>query len=337
METVPYKERLHHLLCRLSDTKAWGWTWWIVSVLAASSLMSTLGLTNRATTPPVPVAAGPHPAPSPPARLHRRDQCESNSVRSDEYDVPLHVGALLIIMFVSTAACLFPLVAQRIPRLRIPDAVFFAIRHFGTGVLIATAFVHLLPTAFECLNDPCLGAFWAEDYQPMPGAIALAGVFFVIVIEMVFSPARHIPSCPQPPADAAGTGNRSRASMYGSASQPGTPVERRSIELSHQDDQVTPQGQLTPANAEGAVAAGLEPKGPGAGAPRSRDAEMLTPAHFLTEEQKLKKHILQCVLLEVGILFHSVFIGMALSVSIGNEFVILLIAIAFHRTYSPCF
>lgn len=295
--------------------------------------MSTLGLTNRAADPPVPVAAGPAPAPSPPARLYRRvDECESNNVRSEDYDVPLHVGALVIIMFVSTLACLFPLIAQRIPRLRIPDAVFFTIRHFGTGVLIATAFVHLLPTAFECLNDPCLGAFWAEDYQPMPGAIALAGVFFVIVIEMVFSPARHFPACPAPAA--AETGNRSRGSMYGS--RPGTPAGRRSVETRQQDDDgVTPQGQLTPANV--ADAAGVEPKGPDAGAHGVRDAEMLTSAHFLTEEQKLKKHILQCVLLEVGILFHSVFIGMALSVAIGNEFVILLIAIAFHRTYPLCF
>jgi hypothetical protein len=51
----------------------------------------------------------------------------------------------------------------------------------------------------------------------------------------------------------------------------------------------------------------------------------------LTPEQRHRKAILQCVMLEMGILFHSVFIGMALSVSVGNEFVILLIAIAFHR------
>jgi hypothetical protein len=42
------------------------------------------------------------------------------------------------------------------------------------------------------------------------------------------------------------------------------------------------------------------------------------------------------MLLEVGILFHSVFIGMALSVSIGANFVVLLIAIAFHRPFFPC-
>lgn len=42
---------------------------------------------------------------------------------------------------------------------------------------------------------------------------------------------------------------------------------------------------------------------------------------------------MQCLLLEMGILFHSVFIGMALSVAVGNDFIVLLIAITFHRKF----
>lgn len=53
----------------------------------------------------------------------------------------------------------------------------------------------------------------------------------------------------------------------------------------------------------------------------------------LTPEQVHKKALLQCVLLEMGILFHSVFIGMALSVTGGSGFVVLLIAIIFHRMF----
>jgi zinc transporter ZupT len=37
--------------------------------------------------------------------------------------------------------------------------------------------------------------------------------------------------------------------------------------------------------------------------------------------------------LEAGILFHSIFIGMALSVATGTSFVVLLIAISFHQTF----
>ncbi|KAK5009820.1 hypothetical protein LTR28_013229 [Elasticomyces elasticus] len=41
----------------------------------------------------------------------------------------------------------------------------------------------------------------------------------------------------------------------------------------------------------------------------------------------------RCLLLEAGILFHSVFIGMALSVATGTSFIVLLVAISFHQTF----
>lgn len=49
------------------------------------------------------------------------------------------------------------------------------------------------------------------------------------------------------------------------------------------------------------------------------------------EEQR--RLMLQCLLLEAGILFHSVFIGMAISVATGPPFLVFLVAIAFHQTF----
>ena len=56
---------------------------------------------------------------------------------------------------------------------------------------------------------------------------------------------------------------------------------------------------------------------------------------MLSDEQQQKKNLLQVMLLEAGILFHSVFFGMALSVATGSNFIVLLIAITFHRTPRP--
>lgn len=49
--------------------------------------------------------------------------------------------------------------------------------------------------------------------------------------------------------------------------------------------------------------------------------------------QDPQKMFLQCLLLEAGILFHSIFIGMAVSVATGTAFIVLLIAICFHQTF----
>lgn len=46
-----------------------------------------------------------------------------------------------------------------------------------------------------------------------------------------------------------------------------------------------------------------------------------------------QRQLLQCLLLEAGILFHSIFIGMAVSVATGTSFVVLLVAISFHQTF----
>ncbi|MCJ1444218.1 MAG: hypothetical protein MMC23_004719 [Stictis urceolatum] len=57
------------------------------------------------------------------------------------------------------------------------------------------------------------------------------------------------------------------------------------------------------------------------------------PSDPLAAQALEKKLLLQCLLLEAGILFHSVFIGIAVSVSVGPPFIVLLIAISFHQTF----
>lgn len=142
-----------------------------------------------------------------------------SGTREQDYDLGLHVGALFIILGVSAGACALPIVAIRVPQLRVPAKAHFAFRHFGTGVLIATvsmlllrsgskltplqAFVHLFPTAFISLIDPCLSPFFNEAYPALPGAIALAAVFIIAIAEMIFSPGRSL--CSGPPTDGAAT------------------------------------------------------------------------------------------------------------------------------------
>ena len=62
-----------------------------------------------------------------------------------------------------------------------------------------------------------------------------------------------------------------------------------------------------------------------------RRDEQSTPGPQTAEEQK--RQVLQCLLLEAGILFHSVFIGMAISVATGPAFIVFLIAISFHQSF----
>lgn len=66
---------------------------------------------------------------------------------------------------------------------------------------------------------------------------------------------------------------------------------------------------------------------------RVRESQNASPESAEKTEAQNQKLLLQCLLLEAGILFHSVFIGMALSVATGTSFVVLLVAISFHQTF----
>ncbi|OHE92898.1 ZIP Zinc transporter [Colletotrichum orchidophilum] len=74
--------------------------------------------------------------------------------------------------------------------------------------------------------------------------------------------------------------------------------------------------------------------------PRRRSSHITRPkitvttgAPQIVTEEEQSKLLRQCLLLEGGILFHSVFIGMAISVATGPTFIVFLIAISFHQTF----
>ncbi|KPI44466.1 Zinc-regulated transporter 2 [Cyphellophora attinorum] len=327
---------------------------------------------------------------------------EPNGDRSD-YNLELHIGSVFIILFVSASACAFPLLATKVPRMKIPPRFLFAVRHFGTGVLLATAFVHLLPTAFTNLTDPCLGGFWTEDYPAMAGAIALLAVFGISIIEMVFSPGR---SCctvtaqeaspvsmdemrfedkqpgPNPPdvespedsSLASGVGPLYGRTKLGRRNSTGQQLARmtsgsaspslrghnvsgsgrsdsggqhlarmtcKSVpELTGEDEDNITATDDFPAHDDSSAVEHVASPSPSVSSnlkspelTRLADLEAGVKDLKPTADQKRQKLLLQCLLLELGILFHSVFIGMALAVAVGNSFIVLLLAIVFHQTF----
>ncbi|KAM5355187.1 hypothetical protein ACJ41O_001833 [Fusarium nematophilum] len=316
----------------------WSWAVWALSVLVVSTVLTSWKSSSpAATTLPSP---GAHESLDPVrvSPLRKRNTCEKGGVDKDDYNLPLHVGALFIVLFVSSLACAFPVLATKFPGLRIPSRFFFAVRHFGTGVLIATAFVHLLPTAFISLGDPCLSSFWNEDYPAMPGAISLAAIFFVTIIEMVFHPSRHVPPV-EITSNRAGESNAHPSNGRGCMGSVGMlpirdmgPLRGRSSSIGQGLSVLNSRdGRLENLEEEACEDETNNRSGPKQD-PEETSLEALEMP-TLSPEQQQRKELLQCVLLELGILFHSVFIGMALSVSIGNEFIILLIAIVFHQTF----
>jgi zinc transporter ZupT len=272
-------------------------------------------------------------------------------------------------------ACGFPLISSH-SRSRRSNSIVFYSQHFGTGVLIATAFVHLLPTAFQSLTDPCLPYFFSKGYKPLPGFIAMFSAMVVVAIESYLTTrgARHSHSHmwegdesddehaahPGPSGGilAARRGlNRptnialedlgaSEGLMAGASPLPeSTPTlqingksngeadeSRGGRARDDDDDDVDRESMDLELNMDELSTVPLDGGNSRSLMKPGSSSNMPTVPHMPNPEEQ-RRLMLQCLLLEAGILFHSVFIGMAISVATGPPFVVFLVAIAFHQTF----
>jgi zinc transporter 1/2/3 len=166
----------------------------------------------------------------------------------------------------------------------------------------------------------------------MAGAVALAAVFLVTTVEMVFTCGLCKGSEYHPSPEA--TAESGFATLATSEKQ------RDAANTEEQEDRTNEQ-------VGGSGIAGLRrnrshPLGVGlqklTTSNTSPSLPPPPPPHppsppQPTPQQLRQKALLQVFLLELGILFHSVFIGMSLSVTTGSSFIVLLIAIIFHQTF----
>jgi len=158
----------------------------------------------------------------------------------------------------------------------------------------------MLPSAFESLSDPCLPDFWVDIYTAAPGAIAMAAVIAIFLVE--FASTRYL----------AAVDRRIAQNAAAPLDPSGTPLDTKVDDSSSREQTPPPSHQeqhfghhhFSPAPVQGEV-------------DRSTAAT-----------QKLG-----VVVLEAGIIFHSVFIGLTLAVSAGSDFISLFITIIFHRKY----
>ncbi|OTB02974.1 hypothetical protein M426DRAFT_188579 [Hypoxylon sp. CI-4A] len=295
-----------------------------------------------------------------------------------EYNTPLHVFALFLILALSVLACGFPLFSRQSAKSRRANTIVFLCQHFGTGVLIATAFVHLLPTAFLSLTDPCLPPLFSENYQPMAGLVAMASVLVVVAVESYLttrgaghshshnhswdsddeggelennvaqvngSLAAKRVSSHRPTDIALGDVSASQGLMADVSPLPeSTPTivttspnrmqrfihngEDREDDIIDDEDLDLNLNELDPAGDDDSQPLAYAN---GNRLPKRNSESAIAHAPLTPEEQK--RRMLQCMLLEAGILFHSIFIGMAVSVATGPPFVVFLVAIAFHQTF----
>ncbi|KAF9941199.1 high-affinity Zn(2+) transporter zrt1 [Mortierella alpina] len=112
-------------------------------------------------------------------------ECREQPATEVSYSRHLHLAGVIVILAASTLGVFMPVIATRFHSLRIPSHVLTLGKQFGTGVILATAFIHMLPTAMSNLSSPCLGPTFSQNYQSLGGLLALSASLVMHWIEFM--------------------------------------------------------------------------------------------------------------------------------------------------------
>ncbi|KAI0017565.1 ZIP zinc/iron transport family [Xylariomycetidae sp. FL0641] len=253
----------------------------------------------------------------------------------NEYDgrMGLRISSIFVIMVGSFLGAVMPIVLARNSKMKVNGTAFFVAKYFGSGVIIATAFMHLLSPAFAALTSPCLPDGPITSYDWAAG-ITLMTVFVMFTIELIASRFdifghNDANESSDPSLDVLKKGSDSSNSP--------TPTQHHHAQgdieaMADTKEGAGLAGPRADPNASGFVAPGVPndisyPPGGQDHLGHQRDHADDHESHSAFAAQMTALFIL-----EFGVIFHSIFIGLTLAVA-GEEFTVLYIVLVFHQTF----
>ncbi|GAB7338268.1 hypothetical protein MBLNU457_4590t1 [Dothideomycetes sp. NU457] len=251
----------------------------------------------------------------------------------------VRISAIFVILVGSLLGAWFPVFAKRHRGVGVPEWAFFIAKYFGSGVIIATAFIHLLAPGVEALSSPCLSGP-ITDYSWPEGIVLMTIVvlFFVELMTMRYakfgqSHDDHDHEAGQPHShdledlpptkkyhDDADSVAHSKAggAVFGDEEHAGSSRANGGRTASHVRGEDHLGHSRDHHDNDAANEAWAEPRS-------EKGVEV-------THTESYAAQMTAIFILEFGVIFHSIFIGLTLAVA-GDEFTTLYIVLVFHQTF----
>ncbi|KAI5361876.1 putative zinc/iron permease [Septoria linicola] len=200
-----------------------------------------------------------------------------------------------------------------------PEICLSVCTSFGAGVIVATAFIHLLDPAYEEIGPAsCVGMTggWAE-FSWVP-ALALASEMLVFLMD--FGAERYVEKkyglSHGTPTDLERVGTH-RGSVDAAALRYETGRKPSSHQHLH-------SGDVDPKDAE---------EGSSTGGKNIGSISLDEKEQELIADRSFRQQIAAFLILEFGVIFHSVIIGLTLGSAGRDEFAVLYPVIVFHQSF----
>lgn len=249
------------------------------------------------------------------------DPCAAEEHDPKKYNMGLRIGSVFIVFGVSGLGIIGAIFISLNKTLSKKQSLLFVIqfvKFFGIGVILATAWIHLLTPAYEAFSNPCLLARgkWERYGISYVGLFGMIATFFVQGFQF----------CALSRGDSKAKAKAKQAKKDAESTNRHT----ETTALTNQDD-----GECTIPHSH------THEHDSGEHQPHKPKKEHDVSLHDVTgHSHDVVSGVLDdggdssigTIFLELGILFHSVIIGLALGTA-TDEFKSLLIAICFHQFF----
>ncbi|EUC28257.1 hypothetical protein COCCADRAFT_30450 [Bipolaris zeicola 26-R-13] len=206
----------------------------------------------------------------------------------------LRISSIFVIGLTSTLSACFPLLPRRNPRWKISGGIYTFARFFGTGVIIATAFIHLLDPAYEAIGPrSCVAADGVWSKFPWCAGIVLTSILLVFCVDLA-------------------------AEVYVQERFGKTKEREGIVRCGEREALLAAEQQDGTATRKDNAAFSSDPE----------QSEV-----FVRSQISFAQQISTFLVLELGIIFHSVIIGLNLGVVASSTFTTLYPVLVFHQSF----
>ncbi|XP_017240037.1 zinc transporter 4, chloroplastic [Daucus carota subsp. sativus] len=254
---------------------------------------------------------------------------EMDTCRDEKAALFLKMLAIAAILFFGVCGVATPLIGKKRRFLQTDSNLFFAAKAFAAGVILATGFVHMLPDATEALTDECLPTNpWSKF--PFSGFFAMMAALITLVVDFVATQyyekkqEKQIPSLVDSVDIVSGSGavpvetNENSGKVFGEEVGGGMHIVGMHAHAAHHSHN----------HLHGQEACDGHMK-------QQTDSHSHSHSHgFGGDVESSIRHVVVSQVLELGIVSHSIIIGLSLGVSQSPCTIKPLIgALAFHQFF----
>jgi len=227
-------------------------------------------------------------------------------VHEKQYSSYVTLIGIFLILLCSFLGTILPVIFKRSSFFKETTLLFGCVKLFGTGIILSTAFIHIVIPADHILTSKYTYKLFNEDYTSFAGVFTILGIVLTHSIQVITSHLLYKNADLHLHEDLSTSSNGSDVTVSVDKLKNEMDIVNRSNYSVDQKRIQRPKGHIDACSED---------------------------QHGILHMMESKEKQIICYLLEIGISIHSILIGIAYGMTNNEELIILMIALMFHQFF----